>query len=502
MCLVAPRATGQISHLQAATTFLEQGDTARAESEARLALHNAETKPLALAMLGTIRLQQSRYPESLEFLNQALALNPRLAGARTTLGDAYIFTGKPALARKCFQEVLRTDPGNLNARYDLFKLEAAERNFKQSLEAAHPILPQLVTSDEGISILASDYSALGRSQDLAALVPRWRDLQAPALEFALDFGSLLLANGMKAEAAEVFDGAERQLPAHPVSSVELRLGDAFFSAGRLDQAEQHTQRALRTAPDCLACDMTLAAIAERQDNTEKALSYLVDARKLAPNDPEVLFQFGRVCLMRDLLDDAFSALTKANELKPDNDSYLYTLASANIGKRNLTKALEIFQQLLRKHPNDPGLTYAIGAVYFLLADYPNAEASLKQSLAAQPNQVSAPYYLGLTFNAVGDTDQAISVLRDVVEKHPDHAPSLVKLGGLLAKAQRLDEARQDLERALALDPDSVEAHYQLGLLLRRMGRREEGDAQLAESKRLGEAQRAQKDIRLRLLLPD
>jgi Flp pilus assembly protein TadD len=94
------------------------------------------------------------------------------------------------------------------------------------------------------------------------------------------------------------------------------------------------------------------------------------------------------------------------------------------------------------------------------------------------------------------------VLRDVVEKHPDHAPSLVKLGGLLAKAQRLDEARQDLERALALDPDSVEAHYQLGLLLRRMGRREEGDAQLAESKRLGEAQRAQKDIRLRLLLPD
>src|SRR5262245_57130345 len=74
MCLVVPRAMGQISHLQAATTFLEQGDTARAESEARLALHSAETKPLALAMLGTIRLQQSKYTESVEFLNQALTL--------------------------------------------------------------------------------------------------------------------------------------------------------------------------------------------------------------------------------------------------------------------------------------------------------------------------------------------------------------------------------------------------------------------------------------------
>ena len=500
--LVVPHVTGQISHLQAAGRSLEQGDAARAESEARLALDNSETRPLALAMLGTIRLQQSKYTESVDFLNQALTLNPKLVGARTTLGDAYIFVGKPALARKCFQEVLRTDPRNFNARYDLFKLEAAQRNFKQSLETAHPILSQLVTSDEGITILASDYSALGGLEELVALVPRWRNLEAPAVEFALDFGSLLLANGMKAEAAEVFDGAERQMPPHPVSSIALKLGRAFLALGRLYQAEVNTQRALSIAPDCVPCYMTLAAVAEKENRTEKALSFLVEARKLAPNDPEVLFQFGRICLMRDLLDDAFAALTKAVDLQPDNDTYLYTLGSANIGKRNLSKAMEIFEQLQRKHPNDPSLIYAIGAVYFLQADYSNAEAFLKQSLALQPNQISPAYYLGLTYSTNGQIDRAISVFREIVQTHPDHAPSLIKLGSLLARVQQLEEARQNLERGVALDPDSVEAHYQLGLLLRRMGRREEGDAQLAESKRLGEAQRAQKDLRLRLLLPD
>src|SRR5205823_7658126 len=130
--LASPCLSGQISHLQAAARFLDQGDSVRAESEARLALRSPETKPLALAMLGTIRLQQSKYTDSVEFLNQALLLNPKLVGARTTLGDAYIFVNKPVLARKCFQEVLRIDPGNPNARYDLFKLEAAQRNFKQS----------------------------------------------------------------------------------------------------------------------------------------------------------------------------------------------------------------------------------------------------------------------------------------------------------------------------------------------------------------------------------
>ena len=74
--LALPCLSGQISHLQAAARFLDQGDSVRAESEARLALRSPETKPLALAMLGTIRLQQSKYTDSVEFLNQALLLNP------------------------------------------------------------------------------------------------------------------------------------------------------------------------------------------------------------------------------------------------------------------------------------------------------------------------------------------------------------------------------------------------------------------------------------------
>ena len=494
--------SSQTNHIQEAVNLLNEGDAVRAEAEARVALRTPSTKPLALAMLGTIRLQQARYNDSVQFFSEALALNPKLLGARTSLGDAYIFLDKPALARKCFQEVLRQDPGNEMARFDLFKLEAAQRNFRQSLEIATPMMQQLLTSDEAISILASDYSAVGQKNQLAALVPHWRQIQTPSVDSALDFGSILLANDFKSEATEVFDSAEKQLPPRPISSVALRLANAFLALGRLDQAENNAQLALSTVPNCLECNQTLAAIALRQDNSEKALSYLVAAKRQAPDNPEVLFQFGEICLQRDLLDDAMPALTRAVELRPDNDTYVYALGSANVGKGNLPKALAIFQKLLRKHPHDAGLNYAIGAVYFLQADYARAEASLKQSLAAQPNQISAAYYLGLTYSVTGELDRAVSMFRELVKAHPQHAPSYIKLGGLLAKTQQQDQALQALQRGVELDPDSVEGHYQLGLLLRRMGKKEDGDAQLAESKKLGETQRAQKDVRLRLVLPD
>jgi uncharacterized protein HemY len=78
----------------------------------------------------------------------------------------------------------------------------------------------------------------------------------------------------------------------------------------------------------------------------------------------------------------------------------------------------------------------------------------------------------------------------------------VKLGGILVRAHQYEEAQRYLERAVSLDSDSVEAHYQLGLLFRRLGKAGESETQFAESRKLETEQRAQKDMHLRLLLPD
>lgn len=502
LCFLAVAACAQTNHIATSAQLLSNGDTVQAEAEARKALQSPSTRALALAMLGTIRLQQGKTDESTKFLVQALALNPKLVGARTTLGNAYAFGGKPDLAAKCFYDVLKIDPSNFDARFDLFKLEASRRNFQQSLDLAVPIMPQLLESDEAIVVLASDYGALGKKQELADLFAHWQKLPQPEDQASLDFGTTLLVYGMKTEATKVAQDEAARLGAHPSPPLALKLGNAFLALGLLDEAEKNSQLALSLAPDCVACYQTLAQVADRQDNSEKALAYLVAAKKLAPEDPEVLFEFGKVCLERNLVDDALPALTKAVEREPDNDSYVYVLGSAKVAKGQLPDALALFQRLLQKHPHDAVLMYATGAVYYLQGKYSEAEALLKQSLAAQPNQVAASYYLGLTYDAIGDDDRAIPVFRELLKSNPKHAPSYVKLGGILLRVHQYEDAQQNLERAVSLDPDSVEAHYQLGLLLRRLGKSAESESEFTESRKLEAAQRAQKDVRLRLLLPE
>ena len=170
LCAVVD-ACAQTGPIENAVQFLNSGDTAQAEVEARKALHAPATRPLALAMLGTIRLQQGNTAESVKLLEQALAMNPKLVGARTTLGNAYAFSGKGELAAKCFRQVLKLDPNNFDARFDLFKLESSRRNFQQSLDWAKPMMPQLLESDEAIVALAADYAALGKKKSCETSSP-------------------------------------------------------------------------------------------------------------------------------------------------------------------------------------------------------------------------------------------------------------------------------------------------------------------------------------------
>src|SRR5260370_7398853 len=156
--------SAQLSHIETAARLLSQGQTDQAETEERQALGNPTTRPLALALLGTIRLQEGKYGESTRFLTQALALNPGLVGARTSLGNAYLLQGKPDLARRSFQEAVSLDPGNFNARFELVKVEASLQNYRRSLDLAGPIVAQLKRPLAWFLLPSPHYLSLGKNE--------------------------------------------------------------------------------------------------------------------------------------------------------------------------------------------------------------------------------------------------------------------------------------------------------------------------------------------------
>lgn len=491
----------QINRIREAARLLSQGQTASAEREARLAMKDPATRPLALSVLGTIRLQEGKYKEGTVLLTEALRINPRLPGTLTTLGDAYVLQNKPLLARKSYEQALSIDPTNNNARFDLAKLEASLHNYQKSLSAARPMMGRLLKSEEGLLLLARDYGSLKEEEGMTRVAHAWQQLPAPSDESTLQFGQMLSNYGMESEAKGIFRSLESKNADNPSSALAGNLGKSYLQLGDLDGAERNFELALKLNPACADCDVGIAAVAERKGITEKALAYLLKAKELDPDNPYILFEFGKVCLERNLVDDAIPALSKAALLKPDDNRITYVLGSAYVGRGNLPKAASLYGKLLEKHPQDPVLNYAIGTVYYLQGKYTAAEESLKRSLKENPNQVAAPYYLSLTYSHLGQNDKAVALLRGLIKSHPRYAPSYVKLGTILVAEHHYDEAQEKLKRAVELDPKSRQAHYQLYLLFHLLGKTAESKQQHEEWKKLQAEHKAQTRLKLHLLIP-
>jgi tetratricopeptide (TPR) repeat protein len=485
--------------LQSAAQFVRQGRLDEAERQARRALADPNTEAAAYSVLGTISFQQHRVDESIGFLKKAIQLDDRLVGAHLSLAEIYVRQGKPAAAKPLFERVLVLDASNVPARLALARADAESHRYQRSLDVAAPIMSAFTQSPEGLFILATDYFGLDDRSSAIALTRHWTRLDNVPPEAAIQFSVLFATHGAGQEAIALLEHV--RATSNPSFELAFNLGGAYLVANDPARALENYDAALALNPGSVPALRQAALVAEQRAELERSLSYWLRAKKIDPDDPEILLGFGRVCLRMDLLDDAEAALVKAASLKPESRPYQYTLAAAKVGKKQFEAAQHLVESLVEKQPADPQLQYALGSILYLEGQLDSAATHLRESLRLQPEQLASQYYLGLVVRDQGNDAEAIAILQKVLQKFPDHAASCEALGGLLMTVQRYEEAEGQLRHAIRLNPKLVKANYQLGLLLARMGRKDEADRQLALAKSLREEDEASSRLQFRLLDP-
>jgi tetratricopeptide (TPR) repeat protein len=392
------------------------------------------------------------------------------------------------------------DPLDVGARLALARAEAEKGRYRQSLEFATPVLPALKQSPDGLLVLAADLAKLGKHAALADLATDWMHLNGVPADWSIKFALLLANNGAVPQAIEVLERTKQT--STPSYQLAFNLGGAYSMKHEFLRALDSYDEALTFDPRSMPALRQAAFIAEQQGELERSLSYWIRAKKIEPENPEILLGFGRICLKLDLLEDADPALTRAANLRPQDPLYKYTLAAAKTGKKEFEVAQSLLQELVTTRTNDPQLQYALGAVLYLEGHLADAAAHLRESLRLQPDQLGSNYYLALVARDQQNDAEAIRILEQVLQRHPDHASSHEVLGTLLMVANRYADAKRNLEQAIRLNPKSVKANYQLGLLLARMGRKEEADKQLEMARSLRKEDEETSRLQLRLLDPD
>jgi tetratricopeptide (TPR) repeat protein len=302
-----------------------------------------------------------------------------------------------------------------------------------------------VTGAASLSQTASRQSApsqlLDAAKELSAgkLDQAEQDLQSvlrsnPGDYRALDLlGVVRVLQHQEAKAEELFEQVVKAKP--DFAPGHAHLGLLYLHLGRTQDALPELQQALRLDPGRTDVAGALAHIlrdqaqaASKSGDWNGALNFLLEARKYAPENADVQYEFGIAAQKLSLYDDAIEAFQQTLKLRKNDALALFYLGFALMDRARTDDARQQFAQYVELRPDDPSGHGALGMALAALGQSEDARAQFERSIALAPTQSESYYRLGLLDLDAGDYDRAALNLRKVLENKPNDAGALTALG--------------------------------------------------------------------------
>ncbi len=354
----------------------------------------------------------NRQAEALDEARVAVDRDPTLWQAHLLLAGLYRDTQQDDQANAEYGAVLQAQPDNVEALYEVGKLEARHGNTDAA--RAHWMQVAKLQPDH-----PEVHFALGKLYEQRAAQASQAGKTSEAngwIDAAInEYNTAIAKNAGKPDALNNL--AQLQEQRGNWKEAEKRYGDAIKGDANLVEARQGLVRVLLKQPS-------------RDGDALKAAQ---DFQRYAPNDARAPKLLGEVFLFRD---DPNSALTQ-------------------------------YEQALRLQPGDPATYYGLGRAYQLRGDPPRAQQNYQAALAAQAGNPAALTGLGDLALDGGQYGQAQEYYTQAQHADPNYAPAWVGLGRALnrlsvSQADLANKARDALTHAADLDPTAAEPHFYLG----------------------------------------
>ena len=486
-----------LNRLAEAIKAISSDDLPQAERLLNTVLAALPDDPDALNLLGVVRAKQNRAAEAERLFRRALVRSPAHVSAHINLGELLLTTNRSEEATVVLLRAHKLAPNRPEINLKLATLYLEKNNYQRAYEHLG-LVPREAFSDDYFLLSLRTLIGLKQADRVRSLDREFRELGSGSPEANAEFAMLLAKGGFNEEALSLLNAAYEKSPTS--FAVLYGLGVVNAALKQFGKAEEILSAALKIKPDDVATLRALARVARASGNLEKALSHLVEARRLAPNSPVVLYDFGITALQMDLVLDALPVFQKLHRDHPKEVSYLYALAAAHLRKGETVETARLMNNYVALQPRDPSGYYLLGASLLGQDHFLKARVALERSLSLRADP-DTEYLLGVAIEKLGNRAAAIETFQRVVDKRPDHAAAFAALGSAYREMSKYTEARAALERAVQLNAEDLRANYQLGLVYAKLGDNEAAKRMFARADDLRGKQRNQESVVLKLIDP-
>ncbi len=442
-------------------------------------------------LLGVVEVQQGHPAAASKAFSEAIVDNPRLTAAYLNLSRIKMESASsdPAARSEALRlslKAIQLEPSNDEAHFQAATIHFWNKDFHASLDQLAKLSTESRAKIGAQALLCADKAALGerRATDEAtqALAAN-PDLSEPDANTCIP----MLRNARRADLIDMLLTATQTHQALSPDALRI-LGLAQEAEGQLQLARATLEKAFAAKDTSVQILQDLTRVARAANDNQAALGYLAHARDLAPDNAELPYEFGAVCVRMGLYAEARKAIAEALRLDPDNAEYNLGMGIVVSFSADPSQSLPFLTKYHTLRPKDPEGVLALGTANFRAKDYDAASRWLTEAVSSQKTAADAHYYLGRIARQEGHLDEATAQLKQSLALKPDQPDTFAELGEIELQSRSFARAAAWFDQALSKDPDNYVANFGLLQLYARTGdaRREQQSHRFEEIKNLKE----------------
>lgn len=371
--------------------------------------------------------EQRKWEEALEELRAATSINPYNSGWYFNIGLTLDEMQRYDEAVTAYRQALEIDADDVQSLnhlgMDLYRLGQLRQSIRV-LERIEGIDPSF---EPCYCHRISAYSELGdheKAEEMFYLARLYKD-ECPHCYY--NMGCSLAARHQYDKAIACWQKTLDLDSEHP--DVHIRISEAMWARGDLEQARRHYLASLR------------------QD----------------PGNTQTLLDLGGLLVDMGRIDEAGEKFRRAIELSPEMPATHFCHGQWLLRCGQADQAIAAFSRTLEQDPTFPGAHLRLAAVHFKENRLAEARKHLRGEILLHPQDVQTLLELGDLLLDVGDSRAAGACFKRLVQIDPEHVAGWQNLAVSLFARGRFEEGVASCMQAMECNPRNLLTHYNLAL---------------------------------------
>lgn len=448
-------------------------------------------KPLAPLLRGRILVLKKDVDGARAQFQKALSLDKLYFPAVAALAALDVASNKPAEARKHFDELLKADPGNQQARLALATLLTRTGHTGDEVAKLLAEAVKRSPNDLRAQLALINFHLERREIKTATEAARSAAQSLPDHpEILMAQGRTYLAGRDAQQAVTVFNRLAALQPKSP--QPHLGMADAALLQKDRAAAARSLKKALELEPRLLQARRGLVAIALAEKQPGEALNIAKAVQKDLPGDAVGHVLEGDVEMFRQNQKAALAAY-QAGVGKQNAQEAATRVHGTLVTMGQSAEAEQFASRWIREHPEDPLFPFYLADRALAAKDYAGAEARYREVVKLQPNNALAinnVAWLMVQQNKAG----AVAFAEQANQLMPGRPALMDTLASALAADRQLPKALEIQKQAVERAPEDGGLRLNLARLYLQAEQKGMARVELERIEKMGRAYGNQEEV--------